>query len=72
MSIHETLEEILNTNLEVDNIEIIRINLTNNNNLDNKNDKYSKINEEVKDLSKRLDNLISNINFENAIQTPPF
>ena len=71
MSIQETLEEILSSNLEVDNIEIIRINLTNNN-LDNKNDKYSKINKEVKDLSKRLDNLISNINFENAIQTPPF
>ncbi len=71
MSIQETLEEILSSNLEVDNIEIIRINLTNNN-LDNKNDKYSKINKEVKDLSKRLDNLISNINFENIIQTPPF
>lgn len=71
MSIQETLEEILSSNLEIDNIEIIRINLTNNN-LDNKNDKYSKINKEVKDLSKRLDNLISNINFENVIQTPPF
>ena len=72
MSIQETLEEILSSNLEVDNIEIIRINITKNDNLDNENDKYARINEEVKYLSKKVDNLINNINVENIIQTPPF
>ena len=72
MSIHETLDEILSTNLEVDNIEIIRLNLVTNNKLGNRNDKYRQIHEEVRDLSKKVDNLINNINFENIIQTPPF
>lgn len=72
MSIQKTLEEILSIDLAVDNIEIIRLNLGTNDKLDNSNDKYRQIHEEVRDLSKKIDNLINNINFENIIQTPPF
>lgn len=72
MSIQKTLEEILSIDLAVDNIEIIRLNLVTNDKLDNRNDKYTQIREEVRDLSKKVDNLINNINFDNIIQTPPF
>lgn len=72
MSIQKSLEEILSIDLAVDNIEVIRLNLVTNNKLDNRNDKYTQIREEVRSLSKKVDNLINNINFENIIQTPPF
>lgn len=65
MSIHNTLEDILKTDLEIDSIEIIKLNLVTNN-------KYTESNGEIRDLSKKVDNLINNVNFENIIQTPPF